>query len=250
MRIAAVSLERPSHGLEMPPGGETSMAVGRRGSYKAADDPSLPIGDGMFKKLAADALGLTDVGAVIPRADYDKVEADDYVMHEDGETIFFLIKSKSDEYCFTNHALIHVDGRTAVSKKRTLRRYGYRANRISDVSLETAGTIDIDVEIKFTIGPQAFSIDVNKRHLEQLKDLYKVLIRISELGEENQTMLDYASQSLQLASATLGRLGGSQGDPAANIRDVNRVAFEWLVESYQQYSTKDFGFVFERYINN
>jgi hypothetical protein len=204
----------------------------------------------MFKKLAADALGLTDVGSVIPRADYDKVEADDYVMHEDGETIFFLIKSRSDEYCFTNHALIHVDGTSAVSKKRTLRRYGYRANPIADVSLETAGTIDMDVEIKFTIGSRAFSIDVNKRYLEQLKDLYKALIRISELTEENQTMLAYASQSLQLAAATLGRIGGEQGDPATNMRDVNRVAFDWLAENHRQYSTKDFGFVFQRYINN
>src|SRR3712207_1435285 len=131
----------------------------------------------MFGKLAADALGLTDIGSVIPRADYNKVETDDYVMHEDGETIFFLIKSKSDEYCFTNHALIHADGTSAVSKKRTLRRYSYRTNQISDVSLETAGTIDMDVEIKFTIGSRAFSIDVNKKHLEQLKDLYKALIR-------------------------------------------------------------------------
>lgn len=204
----------------------------------------------MFKKLAADALGLTDIGSVIQRADYDKVEADDYVMHEDGEKIYFMIKSKSDEYCFTNHALIHVDGTSAVSKKRTLRRYGYRTNPISDVLLETAGTMDMDVEIKFTIGSQIFSIDVNKKHLEQLKDLYKALIRISELSEENQTMLGYASQSLQLASATLGRMGGTQGDPAANVRDVNRVAFDWLTENYQQYAVKDFGFVFERYINN
>jgi hypothetical protein len=95
-----------------------------------------------------------------------------------------------------------------------------------------------------------FSIDVNKRHLEQLKDLYKALVRISELSEENRTMLDYASQSLQLASATLGRMGGDQGDPATNMRDVNRVAFDWLAENYRQYSTKDFGFVFQRYINN
>lgn len=53
----------------------------------------------MFKKMAADVLGLSDVGFVITPKDYDKVDADDYVMHEDGEKIYFLIKSKSDEYC-------------------------------------------------------------------------------------------------------------------------------------------------------
>lgn len=50
----------------------------------------------MFGKVAADVLGLSDIGAVIQPKDYDKVDADDYVMHEDGEKIYFLIKSKSD----------------------------------------------------------------------------------------------------------------------------------------------------------
>lgn len=37
-------------------------------------------------------LGLSDVGSVITPKDYDKVDADadDYVMHEDGEKIYFL----------------------------------------------------------------------------------------------------------------------------------------------------------------
>ncbi len=97
----------------------------------------------MFKKVASDVLGLSDVGSVIQPHDYDKVDADDYVMHEDQEKIYFLIKSKTDEYCFTNKALIHLDGTSAVSKKRTLRRYNYHEHLISNVVLETAGTIDL-----------------------------------------------------------------------------------------------------------
>ena len=31
----------------------------------------------LFKKIAADALGLSDIGSVIKPADYDKVDADD-----------------------------------------------------------------------------------------------------------------------------------------------------------------------------
>ena len=52
----------------------------------------------MFKKIAAEALGISDVGVIIAPADYHKVDADDYLFHEDGEKIFFLIKSKKDEY--------------------------------------------------------------------------------------------------------------------------------------------------------
>ncbi|MFJ7733328.1 hypothetical protein ACIQXF_15675 [Lysinibacillus sp. NPDC097231] len=33
----------------------------------------------MFKKIAADALGLSDIGVVVPREDYDKTDADDFI---------------------------------------------------------------------------------------------------------------------------------------------------------------------------
>jgi hypothetical protein len=42
----------------------------------------------MFKKLASEALGISDVGIIIAPTDYDKVDADDYLFHEDGEKIF------------------------------------------------------------------------------------------------------------------------------------------------------------------
>ena len=53
----------------------------------------------MLKRLAADALGLSDIGSIIDPKDFDKVSSDDYIFHEDGEQIFFLIKSKTDESC-------------------------------------------------------------------------------------------------------------------------------------------------------
>ena len=47
----------------------------------------------MFGKIAADALGISDIGKIISPADYDKVDADDYIMHEENEKIFFVIDS-------------------------------------------------------------------------------------------------------------------------------------------------------------
>jgi hypothetical protein len=204
----------------------------------------------MFGKVAADVLGLSDIGAVIKPENYDKADADDYIMHEDGEKIYFLIKSKSDEYCFTNKALIHLDGTSATSKKRTLRRYDYYKHPISDVSLETAGTVDLDVEIKFKIGTHAYSIDVHKKHLEELKDLYKSLLKIAEICHENETTLDYARKSLELASTVLSRIASTPNDLAEQFKELNQIAFHWLVDTKKQYTVKDFGFVFERYIHN
>lgn len=204
----------------------------------------------MFKKVAADVLGLSDIGSVIKPVDYDKVDADDYVMHEENEKIYFLIKSKTDEYCFTNRALIHLDGTSAVSKKRSLRRYSYAEHSISAVMLETAGTVDLDVEIKFTIGSIPFSIDVHKKHIEELKDLYKALISIAETCRENALSLQYAEQSLNLASNTLGRSAVDGQNMVDNFKQINDTAFNWLMDSRKKYKVKDFGYVFEKFINN
>ncbi len=202
----------------------------------------------MFGKVAADVLGLSDIGSVIQPKDYDKVDADDYVMHEDGEKIYFLIKSKSDEYCFTNRALIHLDGTSAASKKRTLRRYDYYKHPISDVSLETAGTVDLDAEIKFKIGPHSYSIDVHKKHIEELKDLYKSLLAIADICHENETKFNYAERSLELAAKVLANMRGDGANVSADFQAVNEYAFRWLTEVKKNYTVKDFGFVFDKYI--
>ncbi|MDD9270969.1 PH domain-containing protein [Paenibacillus sp. GCM10023248] len=204
----------------------------------------------MFGRVAADILGLSDVGSVIKPENYDKVDADDYVLHEDSEKIFFLIKSKSDEYCFTNQALIHLDGTSAVSKKRVLHRYPYSKYAVSQVALETAGTVDLDVEIKFALGSVPFTIDVHKKHVEELKDLYKALIKIADITQENEHFLDYAKQSIEIASSTLNRTNKTEGQKVSEeFKAVSQGAFEWLVSTHKQYKVKDFGFVFEKFIN-
>lgn len=203
----------------------------------------------MFKKFASDALGLSDIGAVIKPENYDKVEADDYVMHEDGEKIFFLIKSKTDEYCFTNRALIHVDGTSAMSKKRTLRRFDYVHYLIQDVTLETAGTMDLDIEIKFSMGEHSYSIDVNKKHMEELKDLYKTLIKIGSIQDENAKLFEYAQNSLATASSTVNR-SSSSTTLEEQFKAVNQYAFAWLKQAYDTYMPKDFSSVFEKFIKN
>lgn len=205
----------------------------------------------MFKRIAADALGLSDIGRIIDPQDYDKTESDDYVMHEDNEKIYFLIKTKADEYCFTNLALIHVDGEKATSSKRTLRRYPYYENEISDVTLETAGKIDLDIEIKFKLGSQIFDIDVQKDQIEKLKDLYKALIRISEIYRENKKYVSIGDTSIANAVSILqgARLGEKTGLDE-EFQKLTDFGFAWLTSVREQYQIKDFGAVFEKYINN
>ncbi|QYX30455.1 PH domain-containing protein [Sphaerospermopsis torques-reginae] len=203
----------------------------------------------MFKNMAMDALGLSDIGAVIKPEDYNKVDSDDYVMHEEGEKIYFLIKSKTDEYCFTNLALIHLDGSSAVSKKRLLNRYSYSQNIIRDVRLETAGTVDLDIEIKFVMGDKSYSIDVAKNFIAPLKDLYKALVKISSIQKENGVYYQYAQTSLNTASSTVGR-ATNVSTSEEQFKAINWYAFNWLKYAHETYVRKDFGEIFEKFINN
>ncbi len=204
----------------------------------------------MLGKLAAEALGLSDIGKIIDPVDYDKVESDDYVFHEENEKIFFLIRSKTDEYCFTNRALIHIDGTSAVSKRKTLRRYEYYLHPIRNVLLETAGTVDLDVEIKFAMGEVQFSIDVNKKQVEKLKDLYKALFKMSIIMHENKIGLDYANEGLKMAVSTVGGLRMDSQDVVQNFKDITNYSNEWLVSNRKKYVVEDFSDVFLKYINN
>jgi len=202
----------------------------------------------MFKKFAAEALGISDIGIIVGPADYSKVDADDYLFTEDGEQIFFLIKSKKDEYCFTNLALIHVDGDSAVSSKRSIKRYEYSSNLITNVSIETAGTLDMDIELKFHVNDIKFSIDVKKSFIEQLKDIYKALITIGKQQRRDAVCRDNALRTLD-ATASVHKLNIAPG--AGSLVSQYGELLEALNTAMLDTHTKrDFSDVFAKYIHN
>jgi hypothetical protein len=201
----------------------------------------------VFKKIAAEALGISDVGVIISPGDYNKVDADDYLFHEDGEKIFFLIKSKKDEYCFTNFALLHVDGDSAVSAKRTIKRYEYRSHRISRVTIETAGTIDLDVELKFYVDDLHFSIDVRKNFLESLKDIYKALSTIGRLQERNAEARENAERTLG-AIASMYRLNAVASEDAV-VKQYTALLDAVNTTVQDRFAGRDYSEVFEKYIH-
>lgn len=201
----------------------------------------------MFKKLAAEALGLSDIGIIVAPADFNKVDADDYLFHEDGEKIFFLIKSKKDEYCFTNLGLIHVDGDSAVSSKRSIKRYDYASQRITSVTIETAGTIDLDIELKFAMGDTMFSVDVKKNFIEQLKDIYKALITIGKLQVKDDIARENA---LRVLDATASMYKINNADNAEQIvSHFNAILGNLNASILERHTKRDFSDVFNRYIH-
>jgi hypothetical protein len=202
----------------------------------------------MFKKLAAEALGISDIGIIVSPADYDKVDSDDYLFHEDGEKIFFLIKSKKDEYCFTNLGLIHVDGDSAVSSKRRVKRYEYYASHFSNVSLETAGTLDMDIELKFSVNEQHFSIDIGKKYVEELKNIYKALYTISRQQRKDAMSRENALRCLDSVSA-IYKLNSVESD-AALIARYTALLDNLNTTMFDRFTKRDFSDVFETYIRS
>ncbi|MDK6079336.1 PH domain-containing protein [Massilia varians] len=202
----------------------------------------------MFKKLAAEALGISDIGVIVGPADYNKVDADDYLFSEDGEQIFFLIKSKKDEYCFTNLALIHVDGDSAVSSKRSIKRYDYASHQISGVSIETAGTLDMDIELKFSLDNTVFSIDVKKAHIEQLKDIYKALITIGKQQQRDAVCRDNALRALD-ATASVHKLNVAPGENGL-VGLYGDLLAALNTAMFDTHTKRDFSDVFSKYIHN
>jgi hypothetical protein len=210
----------------------------------------------MFKKIAAETLGISDIGKIISPSDYDKVDADDYLFHEDGEKIYFLIKSKKDEYCFTNFALIHVDGQSAVSSKRVVKRYEYISYKVSQVFIETAGNIDLDIELKFTLSEInqstntgnriAFSIDISKNCLEALKDIYKVLITIEKLQYKEAIARKNAVDCLN-AIASMYKISNVESEEAI-VKHYSAMVVNFNATILERYAKRDFSNIFEKYI--
>lgn len=202
----------------------------------------------MFKRMAAEALGISDIGVIVSPADYGNVDADDYLFTEDGEQIFFLIKSKKDEYCFTNLGLIHVDGDSAISSKRAIKRYDYASHQISAVTIETAGTLDMDIELKFNLDDTKFSIDVKKAFIEQLKDIYKALISIGKRQQRDAVCRNNALRTLD-ATASVHKLNIAPG-AGGLVSQFDELLTALNTAMLDTYTKRDFSDVYTKYIHN
>lgn len=205
----------------------------------------------MFKNLTADLMGTSDIGKIIEPKDYDKTDIDDYIFHEDNEKNFFLIKAKNDEYCFTNTSFIYLDGTSAVSKKRTLNRYPYKHHQISHVLLETAGTIDRDVEIKFQLGGASYSIDIEKSQIEKVRDLYKALFSIGEECKEIERQIN----SLVITQQAVNNMFSLRELPEQVLLNLPDIISQTTIqvenkftERHKQIENYDFSSIFERYL--
>ena len=57
-------------------------------------------------------------------------------------------------------------------------------------------------------------------------------------------------KSLNLASNTLNRASIHEEHLVDHFKELNEISFSWLMNSRKKYVVKDFGYIFEKYINN
>ena len=201
---------------------------------------------GFLGRVASDTLGLSDIGKIISVQDFDKVDGDDFILQEDGEKIYYVIKSKTDEYVFTNYGLVHVDGKSAIEKKRLVKRYEFKNCLVSEVMIETTGTIDLDSELKFSIGEEHFSIDVDKNQLAGLKQIYKSLIEISHLQKHNSELFQDGVTGLERANMDFAR-NQITGDISEVIEKLTNFNLDWMEALRKTYQVRDYSVAYEKY---
>ncbi|OEC01284.1 hypothetical protein EYB33_12110 [Lysinibacillus sphaericus] len=220
----------------------------------------------MFKRLASSAFGLSNIGVFVADEDLENTLANNYIL-DHLEEIFYLIQTKTNEYCFTNRALIHMDGTHTENKRNVLNRYDYSSYVFDRISLET-GTMDIDAEMVITLKPTAeftakehkkhpplketlgkseilFTIVIHKDNLDALKALYKTLVTIGQIQKRNISNLEAAEKTLNMAFNSFAAGINNDCSVSFAFKEVTNFADQWLLEKKQSYANEDFLEIFQ-----
>jgi hypothetical protein len=114
------------------------------------------------------------------------------------------------------------------------------------VTIETAGTIDMDVELKFYVDDNRYSIDVRKNFIEQLKDIYKALSMISRMQNRNEQARANAVRTLE-AIASMYKVN-AVGAEESIVRQYNALLDTLNTTMLDRFADRVFSAVFEKYI--
>lgn len=221
----------------------------------------------MIEKITNKMFGLSHLGMFVSRNEWESTYSNDYVLDK-LEEIYYLIKTKTNEYCFTNRALICLDGNSE-SKRNVLTRYDYSTYLIQNISLEAAGAMDLDAELKFSLFPIteynkqkeeeylplklklpnyqkgiSFSISIHRKDLEQLKALYKTLWIVGKKQMENIQKRELSEKALNMAFNSFWT-GEKAGTTTKEFEGIAQFADRWILEKHITYSNEDFREVFE-----
>lgn len=221
----------------------------------------------MIEKLTNKVFGLSQLGVFVSGDELEGTYSKDYIL-DNLEQIYYLIKTKTSEYCFTNRAFIYLTENTA-DKRTAFYRYDYSSYLLQSISLEAAGAMDLDAELKFYLVPIAeytkkveneylplklklpnyvqkidFAISIHRSYNNHLKALYKTLWIISKKQVENIQKCELSEKALNMAFNSFWA-GTKAGTTSKEFGEITKFADKWILDKRQEYSNEDFREVFE-----
>lgn len=175
-------------------------------------------------------LGTADNCTPIPR---DKFVSEDSINFYclDDETPYIYLKSKINEYIFTDQALIKIERDNAAGVKQIISRAHWQLNKLSLIQFETpgAGLTDFACELKFDLGGTKYSIDIVKSEIATARIYYSILLKLSREMRLNNVKLDRAES---FAKSSLINDNKNIGQSA--IDATNLIHDTYNVFSYKQ----------------
>ncbi|TYZ68807.1 hypothetical protein PybrP1_011654 [[Pythium] brassicae (nom. inval.)] len=180
----------------------------------------------LIKGLASDLTGSADICR--PVRQLETTIGAGFVLPN--EVIMFSLQSSKEEYTFTNHALLKIEGESATTTRKLVERFDYKTHTIKKVLFETAGRADRDVEIKFEIGGKSISIDIARDDEPVVREYYKVLEILGRAQRRNEREWDFAKLALSSASEALYLTEGS-GQTLTRQSDE---ALTWVQQAYER----------------
>jgi len=160
-----------------------------------------------------------------------------------GEKCYIFLKSLKDEFVFTNYSLIFSDGESVNSPKRALSRTNWNEGLIQNVKMNTAGLVDLDVDISFDF-VQHWRIELKKEEVENAKLVFKCLDVISNRQLMNKQLLEMEMLARNNnAGMNVHLLTGAD---AVNFNDsVIESGSKWAALTVEKCMPRDYGAEFE-----
>ncbi|GAB9465492.1 Bacterial ph-like domain [Globisporangium polare] len=180
----------------------------------------------MLKGLTSDLTGTADITR--PLKSFESALGAQYILPN--EKIMFSLQSSKEEFTFTNHALLRIQGSSATTTRKLVTRFDYKHHTVDHVKFETAGRVDRDVEIKFRIGGESVSIDIAKDEEVVVRDYYKVLELLSRAQKKNERTWDLAKLALKSSSEALYLTEGS----GQTLPRQSEEALTWLEDVFER----------------
>ena len=79
--------------------------------------------------------------------------------------------------------------------------------------------------------------------------MYKALLEIGRIQGKNNISVEDGMKSLNMANEAISR-SSLQGNASEIVKELTNFNFNWMQTIRNEYNNKDFGAVFEKYINN